>query len=166
MNTKIKLLGLLSFAVILLSSCSKSDDEPAGDTPKTTTEKLTSGNWKVTAMTIDPGINFFGTIYTDFYAQMEACEKDDLIKFNSNGTITDDEGATKCDANDPQATTEGTWVLSADNSQLTIDYPDEDPITMTIITLNATTFKGSYTIMEDFGEGIQTYTLTTTMSLQ
>ncbi len=78
-----------------------------------------------------------------------------------------DEGPTKCDPNDPQTYNDGTWVLSADNKSLTIDYPDEDPISLTIGTLNATTFSGTYTIVEDFvGTGPLTYALTITMTLQ
>ena len=128
--------------MIFMSSCSKDEDSPE-EVAKTTTEYLTAGNWKTTAMTISPGLNFGGVEITDFYAQFEACEKDDLTKFNTDGTITDDEGATKCDPNDPQTTNDGTWVLSADNSSVTIGYPDEDPITMNIVQLDGSVFKGN-----------------------
>ncbi|MCD4697542.1 MAG: lipocalin family protein [Bacteroidales bacterium] len=166
MNKQLKLLGIFSImAMIFLTSCSKDDDTPEEQT-KTTKDYLTAGYWKTTAMTIDPGINVGGTVITDFYAQVPACSKDNISKFNTDGTITDDEGATKCDVNDPQTTNDGTWLLSADNSSVTIDYPDEDPTTLNIIQLDVSTFKGSYTLTEDLGSGLLTYTITMTMALQ
>ncbi len=158
---------LLFSVVFIFSACSKEDDDDNnGSTSKTNSEYLTSGYWKISAMTIDPGVNFGGTVITDFYAQIPACTKDDLIKFNADGTITDDEGTTKCNPNDPQTTNDGTWVMSQDNQSFTVNYPDEDPITFSIIDLNDNTFKGSYTAVEDFGSGPLTYTYTVTMTRQ
>ena len=165
MKTFIKYLGLISLATLLIfGACSKKDDDNPPE--KTKTELLTAGFWKVTAMTVDPGINFGGTIITDFYAQMLDCQKDDLTKFETNGKITDDEGATKCDPNDPQTTNNGSWVLSADGKSITISYPGDDPITFDISTLDETTLKGVFTIIEDFGSGPLTYAFTQTMKLQ
>lgn len=161
---QLKLVAMLFLAALVMVSCSKDDEND--ETSKTKKEYLTAGNWKVTVMTISPGVNIFGTVITDMYAQMPACTKDDLIKFNNDGSIRDDEGATKCDPNDPQTTTDGTWVFSSDQNSITIDYPDDDPITMQISTLNATTFSGSYEVVEDWGSGELTYTYTITMKLQ
>lgn len=162
MNKKLYLLPIIalvfSFAFI---SCGDDDD---GDPAKSTTEYLTSGTWNVTAMSINPGINFGSGTITDFYAFMDACEKDDLITFNSNGTITDDEGATKCDPSDPQTSNDGTWTFDAATSKLTISYPNEDPITLTISSINDSNMNGSYTVEEDFGAGMQTYTFSMTMT--
>ncbi len=146
---------------VVLSACKKDDEDDSPDN-KTNTEHLTSGYWKITAMTIDPGVNIFGTTVTDIYSQFPACTKDDLIKFNADGTITDDEGATKCDVNDPQTTNDGTWVMSQDNKSFTVSYPDEDPFTMTIIEISDSVMKGSYTAVEDWGSGELTYTYTVT----
>ncbi|MCB2219744.1 MAG: lipocalin family protein [Bacteroidetes bacterium] len=166
-NTILKSGILLIAMALVFAGCKK--DENDDDNPqnsKTTSEYLTGGYWKVTAMSIDPGIGFGGVVITDFYSQMPPCVKDDLVKFNSDGSITDDEGATKCDVNDPQTSNDGTWVLSQDNQSVTVDYPDEDAITFTIIDLNDSTFKGSYTAIEDFGSGPLTYTYTITMTKQ
>lgn len=160
-------LGILLLGLtVVFSACKKNEDDD-NDTPsKTNKEYLTAGFWKTTGMTIDPGVNVFGTVITDIFEQWEDCEKDDLIKFNSDGSITDDEGATKCDTNDPQTQNDGTWVMSSDNKSVTIDYPDEDPITVDITSINDQTFKGSYTAVEDFGSGPITYTYTVTMKRQ
>lgn len=161
MRKTLTLLAFMSLVVIFISSCSKDEDSPA-DNLKTATEYLTAGNWKMTALTVNPST---GGI-SDIFGQMPVCNTDDLTKFYSNGTITDDEGATKCDPDDPQITNDGTWVLSEDNTILTMDYPDENPTELTIVELNRSTFKGTYIIIEDFGAGLKTYIFTITMSLQ
>lgn len=163
MKNQAKLFGLLIlFVIIGVSSCKK--DENKDTTTKSTRDYLVSGNWKTTAITVSPGINFGTTVITDFFAQEDDCQKDDLTKFNADGTITDDEGATKCDPNDPQTTNDGTWILSADGKSVTIDYPNEDPMTIVITSINDKTLTGSYTLEEDFGSGPLTYTFTITMS--
>ena len=164
MKKSIKYLSLLLILFSLIAiSCSKDDDDPANQSAKTTKEYLTAGNWKTTAMTISPGISFGGVTITDFFAQFPACTKDDLVLFNSNGTITDDEGPTKCDPNDPQTTTEGSWSLNSDNTILTITYPGEPAMSLTISTINDTTLTGTYTLVEDLGNGLLTYTISVTM---
>jgi Lipocalin-like domain len=89
---------------------------------KSTTELLTSGNgWKITAFTVNPGIPVGnGVVITDFYAQIEACTKDDITIFKAGGVLNTDEGLTKCDPTDTQ-TTIGTWALSADEKTITFD---------------------------------------------
>lgn len=155
--------GLILVAMaFVFTSCKKDDDDDPSTNSKTNEEYLTSGYWKITAMTIDPGVSIGGTTITDIFSQFPPCAKDDLIKFNSNGTITDDEGATKCDINDPQTTNDGTWVLSQDKKSVTVDYPDEDAFTMTFIEISDTKMKGSYTAVEDWGSGPLTYTYTVT----
>ena len=162
MNNQLRNFALLVAVVaVSISSCKKSDDTTPA---KTVGEYLTAGYWKTTAQTIDPGINVNGTVVTDFWQQTPACSKDDLRKFNSDGKITDDEGATKCDPNDPQTTNDGTWVLSSDSKSITISYPNETPTTVEIITIDDSQFKGSYTLLEDFGSGLLTYKFTITMT--
>lgn len=166
MKTYIKYLGLFSLtALLIFGSCSKdnNDDNPP---EKTTTELLTAGFWKITSMTIDPGVIFESTFITDVYAQMEDCERDDLMRFDSDGKITDDEGPTKCDPNDPQTTNDGTWVLSADGESVSISYPGDDTITFLISTLNGSTLSGTYSVFEDYGSGPLSYTYTLTLKLQ
>lgn len=59
----------------------------------------------------------------------QACLRDDRYIFSENGTLTVDEGATKCNAIDPQTTT-GSWSLSSDASVLTIDLGTAVPFTV------------------------------------
>ncbi len=158
---KIISLFVIVFA-IALTSCKKEEI-----TTKTPTVYLTAGNWKVTGMTINPGIEVLGVVVTNIYALgVQDCTKDDLITFNTDGKLTEDEGPTKCDPDDPQTTNDGTWTLSGDAKTLTILYPDDDPAIATITTLNGTNLIITSAITEDFGLGIDTYTATITMTLQ
>lgn len=148
--------------VLVFASCKKDDDNSM--TPE---EYLTAGNWKVTGMTINPPITVLGIEYSDIYTLfVQDCDKDDLIKFNSDGTLTEDEGPTKCDPDDPQTTTDGTWTLSENGVTLTINYPGDDPEVATVKSLNGTNLVISSPITEDFGLGLNNYTATITMTLQ
>lgn len=107
----VPLLGLLALS-LMFTSCSKKKDDPS------TTELLTNKNWVITAETVDPPLPFNGTTISDLYAQLSACEKDNVVRFTSPNIYTEDEGATKCIASDPQTKT-GTWVLSTDQKTIT-----------------------------------------------
>ena len=164
MKNYFKLLSLLALAMVVTFSAYKKDDDNNSKTP---IDYLTAGNWKVTGMTINPAITVLGIEYSDVYTLfIEDCVKDDLIKFNTDGTLTEDEGATKCDSGDPQTTNDGTWTLSDDGLTITINYPGDDPEVATVKTLNGTNLVIMSSLTEDFGLGTETYTATITMTLQ
>lgn len=161
MKNYFKILSLLSIATLLVvTSCKKEEDT------KSLSDYLTAGNWKVTAMTINPGIDIEGIVITDFYSlMMENCSKDDFMKFNSNGTLIEDEGSLKCDPEDPQTETSN-WTLNEDTRILTITYSGGDSETITLVSINETTFVASTTMTEDFNSGPIEYTMTITLTLQ
>lgn len=101
-----KLLLILTVIMVFVSSCTED---------KSNTELLTGTDWRITAWTVSPAI--LGI--TDWYANMEPCEKDDSFSFNSDGSASIDEGASKCDPDDPQTET-GTWSFNSDETLLTI----------------------------------------------
>jgi hypothetical protein len=94
----------------------KKDSEP--QSKKTL---LTKGAWHVSAYTVDPAIDFDGdgTDETNVYAVMDQCIKDDHTTFFTDGKAELDEGATKCNANDPQ-TMSLTWSMNQDETQLEV----------------------------------------------
>lgn len=96
------------FAFILVS-CGKDEETPV----KTKTDLLCQANWKFSAATVG-GADASGGI--------QACYKDNIIKFNSNGTGTADEGATKCNGADPQ-TYNITWNFLSGETQIKITPP-------------------------------------------
>ena len=113
---------LIAIAMFAIASCKESEDDST-PTAKTKTELITSGSWMVSDMLING---------TSFLALMEPCEKDNFMTFKTNGTYITDEGATKCDAADPQTTTDN-WSFSSDEKKITIDGDLGD-----LVTLNET----------------------------
>jgi hypothetical protein len=99
-----------------LFACKK-DSEP----PQTKKALLTKGAWHVSAYTVDPAIDFDGdgTDETNVYAVMDECIKDDHTTFFTDGKAELDEGATKCNASDPQ-TMSLTWSMNQDETQLQV----------------------------------------------
>jgi len=157
----LKVLSLITVVMVFMFSSCKKDDETKSDV-----DYLTAGNWRVTGMEIDPAIDIpgIGTI-TDVYEYMvEDCDKDDLIRFNPDGTLVEDQGAIKCDPDDPQTITDGTWTLNG--NIITIKYPNEEPEPATINTINSTTLIVKAPISFDFEMSRTTYTATVTMTLQ
>ncbi len=132
---------------ILFSACSKDDDDDNGVTPnKNNTELLTAGKWQQTAFKQTHQENG-ETITEDYHAQLENCSKDDYTLFATNGTVTFDEGATKCDAADPQSTS-GTWKFIENETKLVFSEMGFSD-TVNIGTLNETTLKLNYSFTED-----------------
>jgi Lipocalin-like domain len=109
------LLTLSMFISLLAMSCNK-DSGGGSVTPTVTVTKsdlLTKPTWKLTAMTVDPAAPFTtgGTPVANWYAQLGNCGKDDIYKFNAT-TYAFEEGASKCNANDPTVWESGTWKFN------------------------------------------------------
>lgn len=69
----------------------------------TLTEDLAKNDWQKTSilMSVDSILDTVPTI--DLFASLSPCKKDNVWHFDAtNNTFTLDEGATKCDAADPQ----------------------------------------------------------------
>jgi hypothetical protein len=150
---KLATLGL--FALLFITSCKK--DDPV--TPDKTA-LLTGGSWKLSAMTVDPAIDWYGTPVKNVFPQLPACLKDDLTIFKANGIVNYDEGASKCDPNDPQ-TTSGTWAFNPEETILSITA-DGETTSWDITKLTSTTVAADYDITE---EGV-TYTFSVSYSRQ
>jgi hypothetical protein len=108
------------------SACKDDEDNPSRR------EILTGSTWTVTARTSA------GVADT-----LEACETDDRIKFNTNGTAVTDQGAVKCDPTDPQ-TSSGTWSLSSDEKVLTLSE-DGISIALNITSISSNKIQVSFT---------------------
>jgi len=122
---KNKLLILLLAAATVITSCSKDDDDNSGGggggtTPVTNTSKLCNKNWKIQSA------KFNGVDITNQF--FEPCDLDNFFRFNTNGTYTADEGATKCDTANPQTDT-GTWSWAASETKLVLDGDTSDVLT-------------------------------------
>jgi len=123
------LLTTALLSTLLFTNCKK--EETTKTTPvKTKTDLITSAKWKTTAFTVNPGIDIGGSIITDFYTQMDDCDKDDTEKFEVGGLGSSDEGSTKCDPMDPQ-TVAFTWSFTSNETKLIQDTDTYDIISLT-----------------------------------
>jgi hypothetical protein len=120
-----KKLNLLLILTVFLSFLSCTDED------KPSKKELISGHkWILEAYTVDPALNWdgYGTMVTNIFAQLDPCTQDDIFNLSSNGTYTAEEGATKCDINDPQVFGTGTWTFNSDETVLVITYTGETDV--------------------------------------
>lgn len=163
---KKSLIVLLSIGAFYLSACKDNSTEDPKPEP-TRRELLVNGHWQMTAGTIVPPIqiDIFGQIITisDFMELngAEACDRDDFIVLNDNGTVTNDEGLTKCDPNDPQTSSGGSWSLYDNNNKLRL-IDTGDTTDLTIQELTATSLKGTSTFENEGDTTTTTHTITFT----
>gem|GEM_PF-1318592 len=126
-------------------------------------DELIGKNWKLTAKTVSPARapQLGADPVTNWYPQLQNCETDNLKKYMADNTVTFDEGATKCDSNDPQ-TEKGSWLYNS-NSTIITETRDDAVIDYKIVSVNDTQLKVTYTEADIFGT---TYTYTNTYTAQ
>lgn len=134
---------LLSLALLSLApACKKDSTTPA----PTVTSKLINNKWQLRSASISGP----GQPTIDGYAIASSCTKDDVIQYLAPNILSYDEGATKCDPNDPQKRT-GTWVLSNNDTQLTVTLDSHtsvytiDELTDNSLKLTNVSIQGSNT---------------------
>lgn len=126
---KLILITVVCFSI--LAACKKDDDPSKKDL-------LCAKNWKITSAVMTTGL-----LSIDAYQAMEACEKDDITKFNTDGVVLYD-SKTKCNINDP-ATETGTWVFNSDQTIITFDGSES----WEIVELTSSTLKVKYQFEQD-----------------
>lgn len=139
--TKLKLT--LFSLVFILASCSKDNDTPQG-----ATAILTSGKWKITSSTAI--LTAAGTSETiDVLALLEPCVQDNYYIFGIDGVGITDEGAIKCDDSDPQTTSNGSWQLLNNDTQLQAGDASGNEVLTNIKQLDNSTMILEYTTQYD-----------------
>lgn len=133
---------LIIITALALASCEKDKEEPINRE-----NFLTQGSWQISALTVDPAIDWFGTQVTNVFAQMPACIKDNLTIFKNNGTTNYDEGPSKCDPNEPQTTT-GTWSFNTNQTILSLTT-DGETESWELSELTKDHISAQYQIIED-----------------
>ncbi|MCX6318859.1 MAG: lipocalin family protein [Bacteroidetes bacterium] len=126
MRKRFSFLPIMAVCTLLIISCGKDDPDPAP--AKTKTELITTGSWRFSSASVGG---------TDVSAFFQVCQKDNVVTFAAAGTGTLDEGATKCNAGDPQ-TQNFTWNFASNETQLFISATlfTGGSNTSTIVTLN------------------------------
>lgn len=122
-------LSILIVVAASFAACSKNE---TNQTKKTNTEYLTQGTWKFASAGLDADKN--GTVDMED-GTIDACQKDNIATFKTDGTGFYDEGATKCLPEDPQ-TKPFTWQFTNTEKELTFDGDS-----FTILSLNDTQLK-------------------------
>ncbi len=102
MKKQFAFLSILSFMLLTVQiACKKSSSNSTP--PKTNTQLLTQASWKFQSASISG---------SDITSSLPTCQKDNTMKFNTDGSGVLDEGATKCNSSDPQ-TTNYTWSFQS-----------------------------------------------------
>lgn len=109
---------LFSFVLILLAAvaCKKDDDKKSPD--EQAMELITSTSWKIDTIGLDTDGN--NEIDEELPYPLSACQKDDILTFLSDSTGNYGEGASKCEASDPD-NTPFNWMFKATNTVINID---------------------------------------------
>lgn len=59
---------------------------------------------------------------------MAECDKDNIFMYKADFTVTENEGATKCDPNNPDIKRSGTWEFSEDETRIKIGVLTQVPL--------------------------------------
>jgi hypothetical protein len=98
-----KIFGILTVLTALVS-CKKDDSTP--DTKCFTDILYLTGSYKTTAIKYKASNS---SPEQDYFALLDACEKDDVVKLNANGTADYQDAGTVCS---PNGTYSSTWSLN------------------------------------------------------
>ncbi len=137
-TTKFMTAVMAIFAIAFLStfeSCTKDDDTNSSSGTVSKSGLISAEGWIMNSFVTVISAPYDTTF--NQYDLMDACEKDDILMFKSDKSISSDEGALKCDPNDPQTSDEGTWELASNDTKLIIT-DDGEQMEFTITTLTST----------------------------
>lgn len=107
-----KLLFSALAICVLFAACKPNDN--GGASVKTRKDSLSTGKWRMTAITATGAFPITGRDTTlDLFESFDSCAKDDRYIFQTDGKITNDQGTAKCFMTEPQQMDGGTWSLNA-----------------------------------------------------
>lgn len=130
MKVQIKVLAIAALVAVGAVSCKKDNDEPKpAPTPQPTKTQLMaqSKGWKMISMK---------TNGTEMFPILDACDKDDVMTFNTNSSYVRNMGAIKCEQGEPQ-TENGSWRFISSETKIILDEED----TAAVMTLTADTLR-------------------------
>jgi hypothetical protein len=147
-----KIFATLCVILLFAASCKKSDSS------SDKRSILTTGKWRIASSSaIVEYPSPIGTQTVDVLAALPNCQRDNGYIFNGDGTITADEGATKCNSTDPQQKPAGNWTLLSNDTQLRV-YGNGADVTADIIAIDNSMFSIRYVTTSN---GIRSTTTTT-----
>lgn len=117
-----KKAALIILTVAVLAGCKKDDNN---NTSASKTQLLTASSWKLTSEYFDIAldINGDGRSENEVINALPSCFTDNLMSFKADGTVTRDEGATKCYPSDPQVIETTNWKFADNETKIMIGEP-------------------------------------------
>lgn len=115
------------------SSCKKDKNEVP---PKTKTELITTGSWKIISFVTNPAkdMDGDGDVETNGFEFMPPCLKDNIISFKTNGQVEINNGLLKCSASDPQVHSFN-WSLTDNDTKIILDGVSNLLVSVTSVIL-------------------------------
>ena len=118
---------ILAFTIItafIFHSCKDEDKKPDPSGMKTNTEKISNSNWKLNSATFNPPMVITvgpNTITVKSLLEvLTDCQKDNMLMFNTDSTMTIDNGSVKCEVSEPQTAKDGNWKFINNEKQIEI----------------------------------------------
>jgi hypothetical protein len=126
---------LICLLVVSAFACGKDEDA------KPSTAQLFVRSWKQTDLLASTSGSAPVSVFTQV---LTSCQQDNIWQFNSNGTYTVTEGATKCGTAD--VVTTGTWTLSENDTKVTFVDATNGTQAFTIASISSTSIRLSGTV--------------------
>jgi hypothetical protein len=113
------IIKILAAGLIITGMLSCKKSATVTPTEKTKTVLLTQSAWKVQSLSVD--LNKDGTGDADATSYFQSCDLDNTYSFKTDGSGTTDEGATKCNPDNPQ-TASFTWLFKSGETILSGNF--------------------------------------------
>ncbi|MBX3254215.1 MAG: lipocalin family protein [Chitinophagaceae bacterium] len=132
--TTFKTIALLFIITsgIVMASCKKDKKDPE---PEPTKKELLSHTWKITDVQTSDGTSIINLV------PQAKCLKDKTVTLVADNTFVISDDTEDCST---PLEGSGSWSLTENDSKIKFEIEDNDPLTVTIKELSATTLKLSY----------------------
>ncbi|MDI3322299.1 hypothetical protein [Pinibacter soli] len=148
-----KKAAIVMLSVAAMTGCKKDDSKTSN---KSKTELLTTGSWKQTSIYFSPAVDWDGDGHkeNEVINLYSPCDRDDLMTFKTNGTVVNDEGASKCDPSDPQVIETTHWKFADNETKIVIGDPGVEEsaqlleLTSSVLKVKVTMEEGGVTYTE------------------
>jgi hypothetical protein len=143
---------LYKVAILLIALFPSCKDETTNE------ELLTDSGWVVTAITVDPPVVVNNVVISDYYSQLYDYDKDNILRFRTDGTFESDEGALKEHPSDPQFQY-GEWRFTENDAKLELNRLN-DTIQYQLLNLSASELKMKYVERDSVTDILYSFTAT------
>ncbi|QJW88318.1 hypothetical protein HNV11_02480 [Spirosoma taeanense] len=147
------ILAVTAAMMLTTSACKKTNDIVKPDGATTGTQAFVGKRLILSAFTMSPAVDFDGDgkVDPDLMAFMQECDKDNTIVFEKGGRLSGDNGALRCDDDEPATGSAGTWSYDEQTKILRIiDAEDKTDISeWHVLEASAKTLKVEVSVVED-----------------